>query len=221
MSRPTWAILIPTIPQRQDMFLRLLSVLLPQLDEHEGRVTVLAWRNAGERTVGEMRDMMLAATAADYVSFIDDDDMVPEYYVAEVVAALAERPHHVGFQLAYYRDGHLEEIVDHSLRHRGWERNVEGRLVRDFTHVDPILRETAQAGRFAQARRYRAEDRAWCKQVRPHLLGRPEAYIDKIMYHYLWRPAESAWRRQDRVLPATGPRPVVDHPYFTWHEESL
>jgi glycosyltransferase involved in cell wall biosynthesis len=217
---PTWSILVPTIPQREESFRRLMGILLPQLAEHRGAVRVIAWRNAGEKTVGELRDALLAASDADYVCFIDDDDLIPEYYVTEIMIALSTRPHHVGFQLAYYLDGRLEEIVDHSLRHQGWERTSEGRLVRDFTHIDPILRETAQAGRFAQARRYRAEDRAWCKQVRPHLQGRPEAYIDKIMYHYLWAPAESSWRRQDRVRPAETPLPSFGSPHFTWHPES-
>ncbi len=222
MSAPTWTILIPTIPQREGLFLRLLDVLLPQLDtDPDGtNVDVLAWRNSGEVSVGELRDGMLAATDADYVVFVDDDDLVPEYYVAEIAAALRQRPYHVGFKLAYYCDGRLEETVEHSLVYGDWRRTPEGVLVRDFTHVDPIRRETALAGRFAQARSGRAEDRAWCKQVRPHLQGRSEVYIDKIMYHYLWRPAESSWRRQDRVLPAATPLPAVDHPRFRWHPES-
>jgi hypothetical protein len=91
-------------------------------------------------------------------------------------------------------------------------------LVRDFTHVDPIRWDHAIRGRFAVARAGRAEDRAWCKQVRPFL--RTEAYVDKIMYHYLWSQSTSSWQRPERLMPGTAPRPVIEHPHFEWHERS-
>jgi hypothetical protein len=215
-----WTILIPTIAEREPLFRRLLDVLLPQLDAHGGAVRVLARRNAGELPVGELRDVMLAGTeGSEYVSWIDDDDLVPEFYVAEVVTALANRPDHVGYRLAYYEDGVEREIVDHSLRWRRWHRTGDGRLVRDFTHVDPVRREHATRGRFTVARRGRAEDRAWVKQVRPFL--HTEAYIDRVMYHYLWSPSGSAWQRPERVLAPSSPLPAVDSPHFAWHGGSL
>ena len=50
-----------------------------------------------------------------------------------------------------------------------------------------------------------------------------EVYIPKVMYHYFWTPAESAW---DGPGKASGGSPVVHPaiphtPYFTWHPESL
>jgi glycosyl transferase family 2 len=222
-DRPTWTILVPTIPQRETTFLRLMAVLLPQLDAHEGRVRVLAWRNAGRPHLGELRDQMIAyADASDYVSFIDDDDLVPDYYVAEVVKALDERPDHVGFQLDYTSDtdgvlGH--EIVDHSLRHGRWHRNGEGRLVRDFTHIDPVRRELAMNASFAVARKGRAEDRQWVKQLRGWL--RTEVYIDKVMYYYIWSYSGSSWGADKVVWPAGGPLPEIDHPHFEWHPKSV
>lgn len=214
-----WTILVPTIGEREALFRRLLDVLVPQLDEHAGAVRVLARRNAGELSVGELRDSMLAEATGEYVSWIDDDDLVPEFYVAEVVRALAGRPDHVGYRLAYYSDGVEREVVDHSLRHRRWHRNGEGRLVRDFTHVDPVRREHATRGRFAAARRGRAEDRSWVKQVRPFL--RTEAYIDRVMYHYLWSAEGSAWQRPERVLAPSTPLPAVDSPFFSWQGASV
>lgn len=220
MSIPTWTILIPTIPQREILFKRLLDVLLPQLDAHAGAVRVLAWRNVGDPALGPLRDAMIDSAGTEYVSFIDDDDLVPSYYVAEIVKALAERPQHVGFQLEYTTEasGHTgREIVEHSLRWRRWGR-IGGVLCRDFTHLDPILTTVAQRGRFAVARPRRAEDRVWVKQVRPYLSR--EVYIPKIMYHYLWSQLGSSWERPHQLLPAAGPPPVIDHPYFSWHPRS-
>ena len=216
---PTWTILVPTIPSRATLFARLLDVLLPQLEAHEGRVTVLAWRNTGRPHLGALRDAMLLAAPGEYVSFIDDDDLVPAYYVDEVVRALEGRPDHVGYQLEFTTEAGGEqvgrEVVDHSLRHGRWHRNAEGQLVRDFTHVDPIRRDIALRGQFARAKRGRAEDRMWVKQVRGWL--RTEAYVDKIMYHYLWSHEGSSWGPDRRVVDVPDLPPRPSHPFLLWH----
>ena len=220
VGRPTWTILIPTIPQRQHLLERLLERLLPQLDPHHGRVRVLAWRNVGVPALGEVRDGLIDAAGTEYVSFVDDDDLVPEYYVAEIVKALETRPDHVGFQLEYTTDQHGNmgrEVVEHSLRWRRWAR-VGGVLCRDFTHLDPLPTRLAQRGRFAVARPRRAEDRVWVKQVRPYLSS--EVYIPKIMYHYQWSQQGSSWERPHELQPAAHPPPEINHPHFSWHPES-
>lgn len=213
---PTWTILVPTLGQREHLFSRLMGVLLPQLDEHEGRVRVLAWRNNGQPSISEIRDALLAAAGTDYVSFIDDDDLVPEYYVAEIVKALDERPDHVGFKIEYSTNDEHPEIVDHSLRWGKWGRTLDGQLHRDVTHIDPIKTDIALLARF-YCRPGRAEDRVWVKRVRRHLAT--EVYIDKIMYHYLFREDTTAWREPRAIVSVAG-RPVIDHPYFAWHPAS-
>ena len=215
-AAPTWTILVPTLGQRDALFTRLMGVLLPQLDEHEGRVRVLAWRNNGKPSISEIRDTLLAAAGSDYVSFIDDDDLVPEYYVSEVVNALAERPDHVGFKIEYSTDDEHREIVDHSLRWGKWGRTLDGQLHRDVTHIDPVRRDLAMLSRF-HVRPGRAEDRVWVKGVRRHLAT--EVYIDKIMYYYEYREGITAWREPGRIVPVAG-RPTIDHPFFAWHPAS-
>lgn len=220
MTAPTWAILVPTIEPRRAKFLTLVGRLLPQLPA-AGNVTVVGYRNGGVPSLGEIRDAMLLdaqAAGAEYISFIDDDDMVPEYYVAEHLCAMESRPDHVGFKMLYEVAGGGSEIVEHTIsRGRRWHRDVDGTLCRDFTHVDPIRTEHATRGWFSVARAGRAEDRAWVKQVRPHIAT--EIYIDKIMYHYRFSEELSSWRHPLRNATDV-PRPVVDHPFFRWHPAS-
>jgi hypothetical protein len=218
VSAPTWAILIPTIGQREELFGRLLDRLLPQLDAHGGRVRVIAWRNAGDPRLAVIRDTMVATAGTEYVSFVDDDDLVASHFVDAIVEQLAKRPDHVGFKVAYCVDGAQKEIVDHSLRHGRWHRNSDGALVRDFTHLDPVRREHAERGRFAAAKEWRPEDRVWVKKVRPFLFS--EGYVDDVLYHYLWRSDLSSWQRPEQIVPTASLRPVIDHPYFEWHEKS-
>lgn len=219
-----WTILIPTISERADLLARLLDRLLPQLDRHEGAVRVLAWHNNGSPGLGVIRDSLIRDADSEYVSFVDDDDLVAEDYVESVVDALGQAPDHVGFKLEFTAAAHEggvagREIVEHSLVHGRWGRSPEGVLVRDFTHVDPIRRSIAMNGTFVVRRPGRAEDRHWVKQVRPWLAGMAEVYIDKVLYHYLYDAAVSAWQRPDE-LAAVRPRLVVEHPYFAWHPES-
>ncbi|MEV2236697.1 glycosyltransferase family A protein [Micromonospora sp. NPDC049891] len=217
MSGPSWSILIPTIGQREVLFRRLLDVLLPQLDPFGGRVRVLGWWNNGSPTLGEIRQALVEAAGTDYVCFVDDDDMVPDYYVAEIVRALESEPDHVGFKVDYFVEGQLREVVDHSLRYRRWYRDANG-LYRDFTHIDPLRRDLALRGDFRRRhRRGRAEDRPWVKQVRPYV--HTEEYVDKVMYHYLWSEHVSAWQRPEKIRQGFR-RPQVDHPHFVWHPES-
>jgi len=221
MGDPTWTILIPTIGQREALFRRLLDRLLPQLDPYGGRVRVLSWWNNGEVRLWYIRDNLMAAAhhaGSEYISFIDDDDLVPAYYVDEVVAAIANRPDHVGFRLEYWVDGRFGEMVDHSLRHRGWGRSKEAGLYRDISHVDPIRTELAVRSSFYVMRAGRAEDRVWVRGVRKHV--KTETYIDKVMYYYLWRSQGSAWIRPDLIKRHGFTRPAVDHPHFAWHPES-
>lgn len=213
---PTWTILIPTVGQREPLFRRLLSVLLPQVEPHAGRVRVLAWWNNGRPSLGTIRQRLVQAAETDYVSFIDDDDLVPGYHVAEVMQALTSGPDHVGFKLEFSVDGDVREIVDHSIRHPGWGRGKTG-LYRDLTHIDPIRTALALRADFQVARAGKAEDRAWVKQVRPHV--QTEAYIDRVMYHYLWSPNGSVWRNPGQ-LETDFVRPDIDHPHFSWHPES-
>lgn len=214
---PSLTILVPTIGQREALFMRLMGALLPQLDEWGGRARVLAWRNNGHPPLCDIRDGMLAAADTSHVAFIDDDDLVPEYYVGEIMRALNEDPDHVGFKIEYHENGRMREVVEHSLKWHGWGRSVEGVLYRDFTHIDPVRLDLARRGSFFVPRRGRAEDRTWVKSIRGLLAT--EVYIDKIMYQYLWDSQISAWQRPERILPSVG-RPPIAHPYFAWHERS-
>lgn len=221
MTAPTWTILVPTVANRAALFERLLSLLLPQTEAHAGRVQVVAYLNHGEPSLGEIRDRMVDAAKSDYVSFIDDDDTVVTDFVDRIMTALdsTPAPDHVGFMLEYIVNGTHEQYVDHSLKWGRWGR-FDGLLCRDFTHVDPIRRELAAAGRFAAARPGWAEDRMWVKQVRMVLRGKVEAYIGDVLYHYRYSPEGSVWTKTGMRTLQRGERPVIEHPNFSWHPDS-
>lgn len=222
VDAPTWTILIPTLGQRATLFQRLMAVLLPQLEPYEGRVRVVAWWNNGEPALSAIRHQLVQDTTTDYVSFADDDDLVPEYFVAEVMAALDQWPDYVGWQTRYSSNGVDHGLVDHSLAHGGWrEEKNPYRLLRDITHINPMRTDVAKMGDFRRGvRPGRPEDRPWVDQIRKTGLLQTEVYIDKIMYDYLWRRDTSAWQKPHRIDRRPAVRPTVDSSYFSWHPGS-
>lgn len=220
-AAPTWSILVPTLGERRALFERLMAGLLPQLDKHEGRARVVAWHNDGSPSLPKIRQAMIRGAATDYVSFVDDDDLVSPYYVAEVVAALETRPDYVGFQVQCYSDGAPTAVAHHSLEFRRW-RNLPDRYERDISHINPIRTALARKADFTLAGR-RAEDRAWADQLRARRLLRSQVVIPRIMYHYLYSTSRepglgSRWEIPKMIRP--GQRSATVHPYFTWSHDA-
>ena len=219
---PTWTILIPTLGQRTELFQRLMAVLLPQLEPYGGAVRVLAWWNNGSPALPDVRQGLVQAVETDYLSFVDDDDLVPDYFVQETMKALASRPDYVGWQTHYSANGVDHGIVDHSLVYGGWRENRRsGQLLRDITHINPMRTRVAKMADFRRTTRPgQAEDRLWVDQVRRTRKLRVEEYINKIMYRYLWREDTSAWRKPHLIDQTPTMRPAVASPYFSWHPRS-
>lgn len=185
MSDILWQILIATLSRRQEKFLDLLDTLLPQC-EMAGNVHVLACSNNGEEGIGSIRDRLLQAAEGDYVSFIDDDDMVADDFVPMIRPFLETepRPDIIGFNVSYtYMDRYGPPSV---LSIRNEPHDTPGVLYRDITHVQPLKREIAQKGSFAVGW---PEDSTWRGQVRP--LVKDEVYIDKELYAYRHDPRDS------------------------------
>jgi hypothetical protein len=177
---PTFEILIPTMPGREVFLNRLRAVLEPQITPD-----VIISIDAGLGTIGEKRQRMVETARADYVAFVDDDDLVPADYVPRVMAAVATRPDVVGMVIHVTMDGrpwHPSPLFSHSLRFRdnsAWQGQE-----RTPHHLCPIRRELAILPRFPAV--MWGEDFAWAMGILPHL--QTEAWGgDDPLYFYEYR----------------------------------
>lgn len=216
---PTWTILVATLGERRHLFGRLLDVLLPQTEPYGGAVRVLAWWNNGDPPLPVLRQRMVESVTSDYLCWVDDDDLVPDGYVAEVAAALASRPDYVGFRVQCFSSGKPWLVAHHSLAHGGWYAKRH-RLYRDLSHINPIRADLARLADFSVVGAGEPEDRAWVAQLRATGKVRTEVLIDKIMYHYLYMPGATAgvgsrWRAPERITPDLERLPV-EHPHFAY-----
>src|SRR5437868_14169327 len=113
-----WSILIVTIPRRREKLKELLNLLKPQLIPYLD-VEVVAKEREHSLSLGQFRHRMIEESKAQYVSFIDDDDLVAEDYVSQIYPKL-DGVDQVGFKLHYYQDAQMRSTVDHDLRAEGW-----------------------------------------------------------------------------------------------------
>jgi glycosyltransferase involved in cell wall biosynthesis len=200
----TWDIMICSIPHRD----RTMTELLAELDTQTRRgVGVIAFRDNLETQYGSKIAQMLDHSKADYVSCIDDDDMVAPDFIRRIHAALQEDPDYVGFPVRYTRDGDLQKPVHHSLRYHVWEDREEA-LVRDITQFNPIRRELALLGEW-----YAAE-RRWADGVRASGRCVKEVWIDDPMYYYRHNTSDFFQTARQPYPPGSYPR-LPEYPWLT------
>ena len=142
----TFQILIPTMPGREAMLFALLEVLEPQLKKHKAASYFI---DAGAGSIGAKRQRMIEAATADYIAFVDDDDMVSADYLDRIMPCLQSRPDCVGITMHVTMDGrdwHPSPIFRHSLRFK--ENHQWHGQDRTPHHLCPIKRTIAVESRF-------------------------------------------------------------------------
>lgn len=175
--RPTWDILICSIPHRAQMLTELLGELERQ---HQAGVGVLVCQDNVQMQYGDKCQRLLDASIADYVSFLDDDDWITDDFITAIREALDQEPDYVGFKVQYTEDGVQQMPVYHSLQYPGWVNNPEA-LYRDIVHFNPIRRDLAIQSQWAGGC---GADRHWADGLRALGCVKSEVFIDRELHHY-------------------------------------
>ncbi len=183
-----WDILILTMPSRAAYLLRLRTMLDPQVEAHPGvRVTVRI--SDAKMTRGENRVELMKESDAEYINFVDDDDLVAEDYVSRIFPLL-DGVDYIGFQVQLYYGGPETGIKElptfHSLKYPQWYGDTQG-WYRDLSHLNPVKRELALQAADQMCKGNGNEDVIWADAMRGLGIVKTEHYVDKIMYHYYCR----------------------------------
>jgi glycosyltransferase involved in cell wall biosynthesis len=199
------SILIPTLESRRDKFCKLVGhiiegkpVELPSV--FYGKCNRIGFQRLtcvvlgvqdceicyeidnGELSVGVNRQKLLERATGDYICFIDDDDMVPDNYVAKVLKAIETKPDCCSLTGELHWPNSGIERFEHSIDYDKWEKK-DNVYLRYPNHLNTVKRELALQVGFKDMRH--GEDRDYSDRLKPLL--KTEAKIDGVIYHYMMR----------------------------------
>lgn len=197
-----WSILIPTMPCRKLFLDKLLAVLRPQVAEHAD-VEIIVHVSSPALTLGQNRDAARRKSCAQYISFIDDDDLVPPNHVASIYPLL-DGVDYVGFRLQEWFDLKALAPTFHSLKFKNWSQDGKG-YYRDLTLVNPIKRELAM---MVPIEGSCGEDVRWAAGLRKLGMVKTERYVDAVMYFYYARSRKDD-SPEDLCIGMPGSKPGV------------
>lgn len=184
------SILVCTIPQRWQYYENLRDVLHEQMRDYELQVELLT-DDSPDDSIGKKRNRLLKEASGEYICFIDDDDTVSASYIRSIMEALHANP---GVDCCSLRgvitwDGKNPEMFEHSVTYHAWRTNDDPlapiKYERFPNHLNTIRREIALKATFPEINH--GEDRDWSSQLHYKGLIKTEAYIDRVLYHYLFR----------------------------------
>jgi glycosyltransferase involved in cell wall biosynthesis len=174
------AILICTLPDRSDKLKRLVNVLKPQIEKHSDQVFYSLHDAGRNMPTGQKRNELISQTQSDYFVFVDDDDLVPMYYVDEILKAISLGPDVITFKGWMTNNG--RDRRDFTIRLDSDYTEKLGHYYRWPNHIVPMKRETVGAVRFPEI--WIQEDYQWSKKIHDSRLLKTEVHINKDMYHY-------------------------------------
>jgi hypothetical protein len=204
-------LLVTSIPHRHDTLCELLKDLDRQVTPHSSHIGVLLYRDNLAVAYGDKTRALIEASSAEYVSCVDDDDLLAPDGVSRVCAALRNRPDYVGFSVAWTRDGVPQLPAEHSLRHPAWDNGAD-MLKRSVMQFNPIRRDIALDGEWAGG--YEAE-RHWQAGVIAAGRCKTETWIGGPPV-YLYRERSSDTFKTARTpFPPDQIRPLPQYPWLT------
>lgn len=177
------SILIPTLTERSQLLKRLTNILNPQVNRFAGQVEIIINDAGRSMPTGRKRNELIALAKGEYFVQIDDDDLVPVYYVNEMMSAIAHSPDVVTFKGYMTTNGQNRENFVIKLG-EGYEKR-NGVYYRFPNHLCCYRKYLVRHVKFPNVTQ--TEDYQWAVEVKRQRLLKTEVHIDKDMYIYDYR----------------------------------
>ena len=181
------SVLMPTIPERYEMFSRLRLAVELQIKKtykiHPvlGMVEIIydqgkKYKDGGP-SIGQKRQALLEKAKGDYVCFLDDDESIAPNYVEELLRLCYENPD-IGTFSSISKLDNFWCVVIMSLEHEQNQQVFPGIVLRKPWHICPVKREIALNAKFPDSNY--GEDWVWSEEV---LKGCKEEKNTKAILH--------------------------------------
>lgn len=176
VHHPALTIVVPTIPGRDS----LLSRCLHSITNQHGDAAVLVIE--GDGLLGDKVAAAASAVSTDYMTIVDDDDLLDGGYLAAVSPHLGDVDY-VGFKFAELNAGRLENVSASSAEFERWGRRSRGPVPKGISRTS-IFRAVKFGNDYKADRRWTAAARALVTRW---------AFVDRVLYVHDWTPSGSAF----------------------------
>lgn len=183
------SILIPTIPERVEMFTKLYNEVNAQIEYMNtfhptlGRIEVLVDPSPrfldGGLSIGKKREALVKRAEGKYLCFLDDDESISPKYVETLVRLCCKNQDVCTFRNISKVQGYWM-IVDMGLSYPNDPASNDFMVRRKPWHICPVRSEFAKKYPFTDTNY--GEDWAWFEQVLTHCLT--EAKSESVIHQY-------------------------------------
>lgn len=184
-DKPFLSVCICTIESRKQTFDNLCRILLDYSNYYN--VEILSLCDNKEITVGKKRNLLVLACKGQFISFIDDDDIVAPCYFEKIYEATKFFPDVIGIEGVYTENGINPRNFSHSLKYNTWFERADGLLCRCPNHLNPIRSDLVKRIKFPE--KNFGEDKDFSLNIYPLLKN--EVYINTPIYFYLYNQNKS------------------------------
>lgn len=176
------SILIPTLnePRNVKALRRLMQILEPQVKAYPGEVEIQLHEAGRNMPTGKKRNLLIQGSEGDYFCFVDDDDIVPPYYVGELMNAISKGPDVITFIGFMTTNG--KDRRDFTIKLGSGYFEKEGHYYRYPNHLCCFKRDVVKDVKFPDI--WFGEDFKWATEIMKRNLLKTAIHIEKWMYHY-------------------------------------
>lgn len=182
------SILIPSLNERAGLLASMMRHLEDQIEScgAVGQVEILSLIDNREKTTGAKRNELVQMAKGKYLVHVDDDDMIPRWYIEELLKAAQSDADCFSISGVITTDGGDEKVWHISKDLGYWAKfDSNGReyYERYPNHITPMKREIAVQIKYPD--QTVGEDFAFATALKNSGLIKTEYRIDRFpMYHY-------------------------------------
>jgi len=177
-----WTIMIPTITGRETKLYNLLQTIEDQRKRicPSLKIEIQISFDNREKRIGAKRQELLTNAKGKYISFIDDDDLVTDYYFEDALATIQEEYH-----VCRLRGQMNQFTFTHSIENTLDKPMCEGDVfLRPPNHLNILLSDIGKLFTFGNAAR--GEDLDWCIRLAQGNYLKREYRSDPSRIHYIY-----------------------------------
>jgi glycosyltransferase involved in cell wall biosynthesis len=183
---PTISILIPTLPVRGTMFKKMVKKIHEQASRINAadEIEILFDARGPETPTGTKRNYLLQEATGIYVTGVDDDDQIPDYYIEELLKAAESNADCFAINgvMTTNDTNQIQWFIAKDNPYVAEIRNGKTVYLRHPNHITPIRATIAK--QFAFPDIWHGEDYAWCSALKASGLIKTEYIIERPMYWY-------------------------------------